>query len=50
LVEVALFTPEGEQIYKGVADGEKWEGAFIVINQRRSGEFIVADSINAPPN
>lgn len=50
LVEVALFTPEGEQIYRGVADGKKWEGAFIVINQRRTGEFVVADSINAPPN
>jgi hypothetical protein len=50
LVEVALFTPEGEQIYKGVADGKKWEGAFIVINQQRNGEFNVVDSINAPPN
>ncbi len=47
---VELFTPEGEQIYRGVADAKKWEGTFIVINQRRNGEFIVADSINAPPN
>jgi hypothetical protein len=49
-VEVALFTPEGEQIYRGVADGKKLQGALIVINQRRNGEFIVADSINAPTN
>jgi hypothetical protein len=49
-VEVALFTPEGEQIFKGVADGKKWQGAFIVINQRPNGEFIVTDSINAPRN
>jgi hypothetical protein len=49
-VEVALFTPDGRQIYKAVADGKKWQGALIVINQRRNGEFIVADSINAPTN
>lgn len=44
---VTVYTPQGRELYRRVADRHDWTGAFLIINER-DGEFIVADSINAP--